>query len=61
MPLTPEQQKEIAQAFAANRARQALTRKQRFEAGEFSVELQDFGVGMTAIEAGWCGLRPAGE
>jgi len=39
-PLTPEQQEELARTFAANRARQeALTRKQRAEAGEFSIEL----------------------
>lgn len=39
-PLTPEQQERIAKEMAANRARQdALTRKQRIEAGEFSIDL----------------------
>ena len=39
-PLTPEQQERIAKDMAANRARQAaLTRQQRIEAGEFSLDL----------------------
>jgi hypothetical protein len=39
-PLTPERQEQIAKDMAANRARQdALTRKERFEAGEFSINL----------------------
>ena len=39
-PLTPERQEKIFAEFAANFARQdALTRKRRFEAGEFSIEL----------------------
>jgi hypothetical protein len=39
-PMTPEQREEILRELAANRVRQdALTRKQRFEAGEFSIEL----------------------
>lgn len=38
--LTPEQQERIAKDMAANRVKQdALTRKERFEAGEFSLDL----------------------
>jgi hypothetical protein len=41
MPLTPEQQEEMAKIFAASWARNdALMRKRRFEAGEFSIELE---------------------
>jgi hypothetical protein len=40
MALTPEQEKEIAEVFAASYARnEAIERRWRFEAGEFSVEL----------------------
>jgi hypothetical protein len=39
-PISAEQKAEILAELAANRARQAaLTAKQRFEAGEFSIEL----------------------
>ena len=39
-PISPEQKAELMRDIAANRARQeAMTRKQRFEAGEFAIEL----------------------
>jgi hypothetical protein len=40
-PTTPDWKEEAYAAFVANHARQeALTRKQRFEAGEFSIKLE---------------------
>src|SRR5665213_117590 len=40
-PTTPDWKEEAYAAFVSNHARQeALTRKQRFEAGEFSIELE---------------------
>ena len=39
-PISPEQKAEMMRDIAANRARQeAMTRKQRIEAGEFAIEL----------------------
>jgi hypothetical protein len=41
-PLTPEQEKELANIFAANRARQeALSKKERMEAGEVEIFLMN--------------------
>jgi hypothetical protein len=39
-PISPEQKEELMREIAANRARQeAITRVERFEAGEFAIEL----------------------
>jgi len=39
-PISPEQKAELMRDIAANRARQeAMSRRQRFEAGEFTIEL----------------------
>lgn len=39
-PISPKQKTKLMREIAANRARQeAITRKQRFEAGEFAIEL----------------------